>query len=197
MPGSRTRSSPKKDLCVRACSAMAAMLVAALAVPEAFGADAVLFGVAYLIVRLLQLQLFAIAGKRDPDLLRAVLRMLPPATHRAHASQRALAVRSRPTPSSGDRASEPNMRPVKTPTRPTSESRTESNRASAAVTVRPSTLPARRAASATRAPAGKPLRSSDRAGPPGRGRALRKRTRARRSNRRSGRTRRRTSRRSP
>ena len=61
-------------------AAMAAMLIVALAVPEAFGADGVLFGVAYLIVRLLQLQLFAIAGKRDPDLLGAVLRMLPPAT---------------------------------------------------------------------------------------------------------------------
>lgn len=60
--------------------AMAAMLVVALAVPEAFDADAVLFGVAYLIVRLLQLQLFTIAGKRDPDLFRAVLRMVPPAT---------------------------------------------------------------------------------------------------------------------
>jgi low temperature requirement protein LtrA len=39
-----------------------------------------LFGVAYLIVRLLQLLLFAIAAKRDPDLLGAVLHMLPPAT---------------------------------------------------------------------------------------------------------------------
>jgi low temperature requirement protein LtrA len=39
-----------------------------------------LFGVAYLIVRLLQLQLYAIAGKRDPDLLAAVLRMVPSAT---------------------------------------------------------------------------------------------------------------------
>ena len=58
-------------------AAMAAMLVAALAVPEAFGANAVLFGVAYLIVRLLQLQLFAIAGKRDTDVLRVVLRLLP------------------------------------------------------------------------------------------------------------------------
>ena len=60
--------------------AMAAMLVVALAVPEAFDADAVLFGVAYLIVRLLQLLLFAIAGKRDPELLGAVLRILPSAT---------------------------------------------------------------------------------------------------------------------
>jgi low temperature requirement protein LtrA len=61
-------------------AAMAAMLVVALAVPEAFGAHGVLFGAAYLIVRLLQLQLYAIAGKRDPDLLAAVLRMAPSAT---------------------------------------------------------------------------------------------------------------------
>jgi low temperature requirement protein LtrA len=61
-------------------AAMAAMLVVALAVPEAFDAHGVLFGVAYLIVRLLQLLLFAIAGKRDPDLLSAVLRMVPVAT---------------------------------------------------------------------------------------------------------------------
>jgi low temperature requirement protein LtrA len=60
--------------------AMAAMLVVALAVPEAFDADGVLFGVAYLIVRLLHLLLYAIAGKRDPDLLGAVLRLTPPAT---------------------------------------------------------------------------------------------------------------------
>ena len=37
--------------------AMAAMLVVALAVPGAFGADAVLFGVAYLLVRLLNIAL--------------------------------------------------------------------------------------------------------------------------------------------
>jgi low temperature requirement protein LtrA len=61
-------------------AAMAAMLVVALAVPEAFDADAVLFGVAYLIVRLLHLLLYAIAGKRDPDLLGAVLRFMPSAT---------------------------------------------------------------------------------------------------------------------
>jgi low temperature requirement protein LtrA len=60
-------------------AAMAAMLVVALAVPEAFDADAVLFGVAYLIVRLLHIVLYAIAGKQDPDLLAAVLRFAPPA----------------------------------------------------------------------------------------------------------------------
>jgi low temperature requirement protein LtrA len=58
---------------------MAAMLVAALAVPQALGADAVLFGVAYVLVRLLNLALYAIAGKRDPDFLRALVRFAPTA----------------------------------------------------------------------------------------------------------------------
>jgi low temperature requirement protein LtrA len=58
---------------------MAAMLVAALAVPQAFGADAVLFGIAYVLVRLLNLALYAIAGKRDPEFLRAVVRFAPTA----------------------------------------------------------------------------------------------------------------------
>ncbi|MGH3082717.1 MAG: low temperature requirement protein A [Gaiellaceae bacterium] len=61
-------------------AAMAAMLVVALAVPEAFDADAVLFGIAYLIVRVLHILLYALAGKRDPDLLGAVLRFTPSAT---------------------------------------------------------------------------------------------------------------------
>ncbi len=61
-------------------AAMAALLVVALAVPGALGDDAVLFAVAYLIVRLLQLLLFAIAGKRDPDLWEAIIRWLPAAT---------------------------------------------------------------------------------------------------------------------
>jgi low temperature requirement protein LtrA len=61
-------------------AAMGAMLVVALAVPEAFAAHGVLFGVAYLLVRLLHLLLYAIAGKGDPDLLGAVLRYTPTAT---------------------------------------------------------------------------------------------------------------------
>jgi low temperature requirement protein LtrA len=60
-------------------SAMAAMLLVALAVPEAFGADGVLFGLAYFAVRVIHLALYAIAGKGDPDLLGAVLRMTPSA----------------------------------------------------------------------------------------------------------------------
>jgi low temperature requirement protein LtrA len=60
------------------CS-MAAMLVVSLATPHAFDVDGVVFGVAYLIVRVLHLVLFAIAGRHDPDLERAVLRVLPSA----------------------------------------------------------------------------------------------------------------------
>ena len=57
--------------------AMGAMLVAALAVPEAFGDHGVLFGVAYLVVRAMHIALYAIAAKGDHDLLGAVLRMTP------------------------------------------------------------------------------------------------------------------------
>ncbi len=58
---------------------MAAMLVAALAVPGAFGAQAILFGAAYVLVRLINLALYAIAGKRDGDFLQAVIRFSPTA----------------------------------------------------------------------------------------------------------------------
>jgi low temperature requirement protein LtrA len=61
-------------------TAMAALLVVALAVPGVFGDDAVLFGFAYLAVRLLHLVLYSIAGRDDPDLLRAVVRIVPSAT---------------------------------------------------------------------------------------------------------------------
>ena len=60
-------------------AAMAAMLVVGLAVPGAFGTDAVLFGVAYLVVRMLNLVLYLIAGKRDPGFHRAVMRLAPTA----------------------------------------------------------------------------------------------------------------------
>jgi low temperature requirement protein LtrA len=51
------------------------MLVVSLAAPGAFGRDGVLFGVAYLVVRALHLVLFAIAGRGDRDVFRAVLRL--------------------------------------------------------------------------------------------------------------------------
>ena len=60
--------------------AMAAMLLVALAVPGAFGAEAVLFGVAYVLVRLLNLGLDALAAQRDPDLRGALGRFAPTAT---------------------------------------------------------------------------------------------------------------------
>jgi len=59
---------------------MGAMLVCALAVPEAFGDHGVVFGVAYLVVRAMHIALYAIAARGDPDLLGAVLRMLPSST---------------------------------------------------------------------------------------------------------------------
>jgi low temperature requirement protein LtrA len=60
-------------------AAMAAMFGVALAVPGAFGDDAVLFGVAYLLVRLLHLVLSTIVVRDDPERLGALLRFAPTA----------------------------------------------------------------------------------------------------------------------
>ncbi len=57
--------------------AMGAMFVAALAVPDVFGPHGVVFGVAFLIVQVMHLALYALAGRGDPDLLAAVLRLAP------------------------------------------------------------------------------------------------------------------------
>ena len=54
-------------------AAMAALLVAALCVPGAFGDDALLFACAYGIVRAAQLALFVIASRDDPALRQSVL----------------------------------------------------------------------------------------------------------------------------
>jgi low temperature requirement protein LtrA len=59
--------------------AMAAMFVAALAVPEAFGSHGVIFGVAFLIVTLMHLTLYALGSRGDRDLLGAILRIAPSA----------------------------------------------------------------------------------------------------------------------
>ena len=56
---------------------MAAMLIVSLAVPHAFGVDGVIFGVAYFIVRVLDLVLYAIAGRGDRELFQAILRITP------------------------------------------------------------------------------------------------------------------------
>lgn len=60
-------------------AAMGAMLFVALAVPGAFGDDAVLFGCAYLVVRLLHLVLCTIVARDDPDSRGALLRFAPTA----------------------------------------------------------------------------------------------------------------------
>src|SRR5439155_24519566 len=57
--------------------AMAAMFVAALAVPDTFGRHGVVFGVAFLIVNVMHLTLYALAARGDPDLLAAIMRIAP------------------------------------------------------------------------------------------------------------------------
>jgi low temperature requirement protein LtrA len=60
-------------------ASIGAMLIVALAVPGAFGDDAVLFGAAYLLVRLLHLVLSAVVARDDPDRRGALLRFVPTA----------------------------------------------------------------------------------------------------------------------
>ena len=60
-------------------ASMGAMFGVALAVPGAFGDDAVLFGCAYLLVRLLHLVLSAIVARGDPDRRSALVRFAPTA----------------------------------------------------------------------------------------------------------------------
>jgi low temperature requirement protein LtrA len=60
-------------------ASMGAMFGVALAVPGAFGDDAVVFGVAYLLLRLLHLVLSATVARDDPDRLGALLRFAPTA----------------------------------------------------------------------------------------------------------------------
>ena len=57
--------------------ALIAMFVAALVVPNVFGDDGVLFGVCFLVVCAMHLALYALAGRGNPDLLGAVLRLAP------------------------------------------------------------------------------------------------------------------------
>jgi low temperature requirement protein LtrA len=57
--------------------AMAAMFGVALAVPGSFGKDSLLFGLAYLLVRLLHLALSAIPARADPGRRGAILRFTP------------------------------------------------------------------------------------------------------------------------
>jgi low temperature requirement protein LtrA len=58
-------------------SAMAAMLVASLAVPDAFGEYGVLFGLSYFVVRVLHVVLFVLATGSTPEARQAMLRLAP------------------------------------------------------------------------------------------------------------------------
>jgi low temperature requirement protein LtrA len=57
--------------------ALIAMFVAALAVPNVFGEDGVLFGACFLLVVAMHVALYALAGRGNRDLLSAVLRLAP------------------------------------------------------------------------------------------------------------------------
>lgn len=57
--------------------ALIAMFIAALAVPGVFGEEGVLFGAAFFVVCAIHLGLYALAGRGNPDLLGAVLRLAP------------------------------------------------------------------------------------------------------------------------
>jgi low temperature requirement protein LtrA len=57
--------------------ALIAMFVAALVVPGVFDDEGVLFGVAFLVVTAMHLALYALAGRRNRNLLGAVLRLAP------------------------------------------------------------------------------------------------------------------------
>ncbi len=56
-------------------AAMGAMLVVSLAVPDAFGDDALLFACAYAFVRAAHLALYAVVGRGDRDLLAAIAKL--------------------------------------------------------------------------------------------------------------------------
>ena len=70
---------PEAELSARLVllAAMAAMILASLAVPRAFAEAGLLFGVAYLVVRVLHVVLYALVTRRTPDARRAVLRLAP------------------------------------------------------------------------------------------------------------------------
>jgi low temperature requirement protein LtrA len=70
-----TAASDEGAVRVVLLSAMGAMLVASLAVPRAFGDDGVIFGVAFLAVRVLHLGAYTIVSRDDPQLRFVVARM--------------------------------------------------------------------------------------------------------------------------
>jgi low temperature requirement protein LtrA len=57
--------------------AMAAMVIAALAAPEAFGRHGVVFGASFFVVAVMQVALYALSARDDRDLFNAILRIAP------------------------------------------------------------------------------------------------------------------------
>ena len=70
-----TAASDEGAVRVVLLAAMGAMLIASLAVPQAFGDDGVIFGVAYLVVRLLHLAAYVVVARDDPRLMSVVGRL--------------------------------------------------------------------------------------------------------------------------
>lgn len=59
-------------------ASMAALLVVALAVPQAFGENALQFAIAYFVVRAMHVLLFYLNSSDEPELRRAMIRLMPP-----------------------------------------------------------------------------------------------------------------------
>ena len=58
-------------------AAVAAMFIAALAVPEAFGDEGVVFGVTFLIVNVMQVALYGLVARGNQDLFAAIMKVAP------------------------------------------------------------------------------------------------------------------------
>jgi low temperature requirement protein LtrA len=70
-----TAASDEGAVRVVLLAAMGAILIASLAVPRAFGADALIFGIAYFATRTMHLVAYAIVGRDDPELRQLVGRL--------------------------------------------------------------------------------------------------------------------------
>jgi low temperature requirement protein LtrA len=70
-----TAASDEGAVRVVLLSAMAATLICSLAVPHAFGRDGLVFGVAYLMVRVLHLAAYTVVSRGDPQLRGVVARL--------------------------------------------------------------------------------------------------------------------------
>jgi low temperature requirement protein LtrA len=70
-----TAASDEGAMRVVLLAAMGAMLIASLAVPDAFGDDGLIFGIAYFAVRALHIGAYMLVSREDPVLRGAVLRL--------------------------------------------------------------------------------------------------------------------------